>query len=115
MPKPIKQQAPALRTIPLLPQESLYVGIDVGKAKHVVGFVSTTLLQRHERFEACPALAFENSREGFRLLLERLRALAPLEQCFVVLERTGHHHPTFRTATCSSHSIFGREGQAAPE
>lgn len=92
MPKPIKQQAPALRTIPLLPQESLYVGIDVGKARHVAGFVSTTLLQRHERFEACPALAFENSREGFRLLLERLRALAPLEQCFVVLERTGHYH-----------------------
>jgi transposase len=77
---------------PALVNESMYVGIDVGKTKHVAGFVSTTLLGRHERFEACPALLFENSREGFSRLLERLRTLAPLEQCFVLLERTGHYH-----------------------
>src|SRR5262249_31624721 len=77
---------------PALGNESVYVGIDVGKTRHVAGFVSTTLLQRHERFEACPALLFENSREGFSHLLERLHTLAPPEQCFVVLERTGHDH-----------------------
>jgi len=57
----------------LLLHEPLYVGIDVGKASHVAGFVSTTLLARHERFEACPTLLFANSREGFRALAERRR------------------------------------------
>jgi transposase len=58
----------------------------------VSGFVSATLLERHRRFEACPALVFENSREGFRTLIERVRALAPLEHCFVLMEKTGHYH-----------------------
>ncbi len=85
-------QHPHLRAIPLLTNESLYIGIDVGKLKHVAGFVSMTLLLRHDRFEACPAFVFENSREGFRALVERVRSLAPLEHCFVVMERTGHYH-----------------------
>jgi hypothetical protein len=59
--------------------ESLYVGIDIGKGKQVAGFLSQTLLARHDRFEACPALVFENSREGFRLLIERIRRYSPLE------------------------------------
>lgn len=82
----------ALRAVPMLPHESLYVGIDVGKARHIAGFVSKTLLQRHERFEACPVLAVENSREGFRALVERIREYVPLEQCFLLLEDTGHYH-----------------------
>src|SRR5215831_12555647 len=86
------KQRPHLQAIPLLKQEPLYIGIDVGKVKHVAGFVSTTLLERHERFEACPALAFENVREGFRALIERIRSLAPLEHVFVLMERTGHYH-----------------------
>src|SRR5215472_2023266 len=86
------KQRPNLQAIPLLKQEPLYIGIDVGKVKHVAGFVSTTLLERHERFEACPALAFENVREGFRALIERIRSLAPLEHVFVLMERTGHYH-----------------------
>jgi transposase len=81
-----------LQPIPLLKQEALYIGIDIGKMRHVAGFVSLTLLERHQRFEACPALAFENSRDGFHTLLERIRALAPLEHCFVLLEKTGHYH-----------------------
>ncbi len=81
-----------LKAVPMLLNESLYVGIDIGKAKHVAGFLSKTLLERHERFEACPALVFENSREGFRLLIERIRSLAPLEHIFVLMERTGHYH-----------------------
>ncbi len=83
---------PNLTAVPLLLNESLYVGIDIGKGKHVAGFLSPTLLARHDRFEACPALVFENSREGFRLLLERIRRYSPLEHAFVLLERTGHYH-----------------------
>jgi transposase len=81
-----------LRPVPQLTSESLYVGVDVGKHKHVAGFVSRTLLERHERFEGCPALAFDNAREGFRALVERLEPYAPLEQVFVLLEKTGHYH-----------------------
>ncbi len=83
-----------LKAVPMLLNESLYIGIDIGKAKHVAGFLSKTLLERHERFEACPALVFENAREGFRLLIERIRSLAPLEHIFVLMERTGHYHRT---------------------
>jgi transposase len=78
--------------LPMLPNENLYVGIDVGKAKHVAGFVSATLLQRHERFEGCPAFTFEQSREGFRALIDRIRTYCPLEQTFILLEQTGHYH-----------------------
>ncbi len=81
-----------LKAIPMLKNESLYVGIDVGKATHVAGFVSRTLLERHERFEACPALAFEQSREGFRSLIDRIRSYIALEQVYVLLEQTGHYH-----------------------
>ncbi len=81
-----------LKAVPLLLNESLYVGIDIGKGRHLAGFLSKTLLERHERFEACPALVFENAREGFRLLIERIRGLAPLEHVFVLMERTGHYH-----------------------
>lgn len=85
-------QDPDLKAIPMLKHEPVYVGIDVGKEKHVAGFVATTLLERYERFEACPALVFENSREGFRALVERMRSFAPLEHIFVLMERTGHYH-----------------------
>lgn len=81
-----------LQPVPLLLNESLYVGIDIGKGRHLAGFLSKTLLERHERFEACPALVFDNAREGFRLLIERIRSLAPLEHVFVLMERTGHYH-----------------------
>lgn len=77
---------------PTLANESLYVGIDVGKQQHVAGFVSATLLTRHERFEACPALKFDNTREGFRLLIDRICEYVPLEQSFILVEKTGHYH-----------------------
>lgn len=83
-----------LQAVPLLLNESLYVGIDIGKTRHLAGFLSKTLLERHERFEACLALVFDNAREGFRLLIERIRSLAPLEHVFVLMERTGHYHRT---------------------
>jgi transposase len=81
-----------LQAIPTLAGESLYIGIDVGKLSHCAGFVSNTLLERHQRFEGCPVLKFDNSREGFRQLVDRIRFYVPLEQCFVLLEKTGHYH-----------------------
>lgn len=84
--------APHLQAVPMLLHETLYVGIDIGKRSHVAGFISTTLLTRHQRFEACPALSFENSREGFRALLERIKGYVPLTQVYALLEVTGHYH-----------------------
>jgi transposase len=81
-----------LTLVPMLLHESLYIGIDVGKYQHVAGFVSSTLLERYERFEGCPVLAFEQSRQGFRSLIERIRSYVPLEQAYVLLEHTGHYH-----------------------
>jgi transposase len=83
---------PDLQALPMLPQETLYVGIDIGKRSHVAGFLSPTLLARHQRFEVCPALAFENSREGFRNLIDRIKGYVPLIQVYVLLEVTGHYH-----------------------
>ncbi len=77
---------------PLFPHETLYVGIDVGKFRHVAGFLSRSLLNRHERFEGCPTFAFDQSREGFRALVDHLRELVPIEQVVVLLEHTGHYH-----------------------
>ncbi len=76
----------------MLLRESIYIGVDIGKFKHVAGFVSKTLLERHQHFEHCPAFLFEQSREGFRAFVERIRAYCPLEHCFIVMEQTGHYH-----------------------
>lgn len=83
---------PDLQTIPMLAHEPLSLGIDVGKLHHLAGFVSITLMKRYQRFEHCPALKFENSRTGFRALVDRLRSYAPLEHVYVLLEATGHYH-----------------------
>jgi len=83
---------PDIVALPLLPHETLYVGVDVGKFGHIAGFLSRTLLARHERFEGCPTLAFDQSREGFRAFVDRLRELVPIEQVTVLLEHTGHYH-----------------------
>ncbi len=85
-------QRPDLKAIPMFKNESLYVGVDIGKHKHMAGFVSTTLLDRHERFEGCPVLAFEQSREGFRSLMDRITSYVPVAQAYVLLEHTGHDH-----------------------
>jgi transposase len=83
---------PDLALIPMLPREALYIGVDVGKFRHVAGFLSRTLLERHERFEGCPTLSFEQSREGFCSFVDRIREYVPLEQATVLLEHTGHYH-----------------------
>lgn len=86
------QTSTSPKIIPTLAQETLYIGIDVGKFRHVAGFVSHTLLKRHERFENCPVLAFDQSLEGFRVLLERIQRYVPVEHVFVLMEKTGHYH-----------------------
>ncbi|MBO0783108.1 MAG: transposase [Ktedonobacteraceae bacterium] len=78
--------------IPQLCNENLYIGVDIGKFQHIAGFLSPTLLARHERFEGCPTLSFPQSREGFRMFIERIRELVPLEQATILLEHTGHYH-----------------------
>lgn len=83
---------PELTSLPMLVHETLYIGVDVGKFRHVAGFLSRTLLQRHKHFEGCPTLSFEQSREGFRTLVDRIREYVPLEQAAVLLEYTGHYH-----------------------
>jgi transposase len=82
----------AVSPLPMLPRETLYIGIDIGKFRHIAGFLSRTLLVRHERFEGCPTCAFEQSREGFRSFIDRIRTYVPLEQAVIVLEHTGHYH-----------------------
>src|SRR5262249_1157374 len=81
-----------LQPLPMLAHGTLYVGIDIGKKTNVAGFISTTLLQRHQRFESCPALSFSNTREGFRSLIDRISSYVPLTQVYVVMEVTGHYH-----------------------
>ena len=83
---------PNLQVMPMLARETLYVGVDIGKTTHVAGFLSATLLTRHQRFEHCPALTFENSREGFRALVDRIHSYVPLTQVYALLEVTGHYH-----------------------
>jgi hypothetical protein len=57
----VDKTRPDLVLLPMLSLETLYVRVDIGKQAHVAGFVASTLLQRHQRFEHCPALAFDNS------------------------------------------------------
>jgi transposase len=83
---------PDLALMPMLAHEALYIGVDIGKLRHVAGFLSRTLLQRHEHFEGCPTYPFEQSREGFRAFVDRIREYVPLEQVTVLLEHTGHYH-----------------------
>ncbi len=87
-----KKVRSAFVSLPILSRETLYIGVDIGKFRHVAGFLSRTLLAQHGRFEGCPTLAFEQSREGFRSFVDRVRELVPLEQATVLLEHTGHYH-----------------------
>ena len=76
----MKNKAPAFpdrELLPILAHETLYLGVDIGKKTHVAGFISSTLLARYQRFEHCPALTFDNSREGFRSLIDRIKIYVP--------------------------------------
>lgn len=73
-------------------QNQFFVGIDVAKSQHVAGFVSTSLLKQHRRFDACPTVIFKNDRQGFDGLIKNMQSFAALETCAVLLENTGHYH-----------------------
>lgn len=74
------QTKPNLTPLPSLRHEILYIGVVIGKFQHVAGFLSPTLLARHERFEGRPTLSFVRSREGLETFLDRVRELVPLSQ-----------------------------------
>jgi hypothetical protein len=78
---------PDREILPILAHESLYLGVDIGKKTHVAGFLSSTLLTRYQRFEHCPALTFDNTREGFRSLIDRIKTYVPLTQVYAVYVR----------------------------
>ena len=63
---------------------SFFVGIDVGKWNHQAAFLNLS------GAIAAPDLAFENTDEGFQLLLKSLSAF-DIEQTVVGLEATGHY------------------------
>lgn len=63
---------------------SFFVGIDVGKWNHQAAFLNLS------GAIAAPDLAFENTDEGFQLLLKSLSAF-DREQTVVGLEATGHY------------------------
>src|ERR1700737_413536 len=69
-----------------------FIGIDVGKNSRVAGLVSSQLLEKHGRFDRCPAFSFENNRIGFELFLSQVKKNAPLHEVSVLLESTGHYH-----------------------
>ena len=70
----------------------LFVGIDVGKSRHVAAFVSAEILAC-QRFEHCPTLSFEQTRAGFVALLTHIREYVQhVDECAVLIEATGHYH-----------------------
>ncbi len=73
------------------PAAHLYLGIDVAKSAHVGAFVSHELIAKHGRFEKCPVVVFNNSREGFEKLAGQIREHGTPEECTVLVESTGHY------------------------
>ena len=63
---------------------SFFVGIDIGKWNHQAAFLNSS------GTKAAPDLAFENTGEGFQLLLKSLESFDK-EQTVVGLEATGHY------------------------
>lgn len=89
--KPQKiSESPVLTLFPQSAQR-VYVGIDIAKKSHMVGFVSPALLAKHRRFTRCPTFSLTNSRLGFESLVETLKSYASLENCVVLVEHTGHY------------------------
>lgn len=72
--------------------ENLFVGIDIGKFRHHVRFISKAILDDCHDPKRCPRLEIEQSREGFSTLLEYMQAFQSLDLCIVIMERTGPYH-----------------------
>jgi transposase len=69
----------------------LFIGVDLGKKGHYAAFVSAHLIEAHKRAVGCPTLKFDNSAEGFELLLSTIRQYADGGAAAILLERTGHY------------------------
>lgn len=67
----------------------LYLGIDVGKSSHAAALISSELLLKHKKYDACPTQKVENSRTGFVALLSLIHKHS--SECCVLLEHTGHY------------------------
>jgi transposase len=76
----------------LAPTPPLFIGIDVGKQRHVAAFVSASLLKQ-KRFEQCPVFSFAQSREGLLAFLAQVKGYVSSPcSAAVILESTGHYH-----------------------
>jgi hypothetical protein len=57
---------PIKKTEPMLDMsDRVYVGVDIGKAGHVAGLLSSQLLRERRIVAKCPTLPFSNSRPGW--------------------------------------------------
>jgi len=70
----------------------LCIGIDIGKFRHLVGFVSADLLAQHCTFAQCPTVVLIPDRLHIDELLAKIALRLPLSECAVLLEHTGHYH-----------------------
>ena len=76
-----KQMPPHLTTLPMLPAEAIYIGVDIGKFKPVAGFVSKTLLERHKHLNYVTRVSYTIFRASAagkwsRADLDRVRSVA---------------------------------------
>lgn len=69
----------------------LFVGIDIAKLSHVAALVSAPLLNQYGSYERCPTLSFPQSRTGFEKLYAVMTKYAPAQECYVLVEHTGHY------------------------
>lgn len=76
-----------------LRNEPLYVGVDISKKTNVAALDSQFLRRKTER-RLRPTFKFDNTPEGYDLLLSEMQKYAPLAQCHVIMEQTGHYHYT---------------------
>ena len=85
-----------LQDRPQVINETWYVGVDMCKRAHVAGFLYSSLLSRHQRVEHCPALSFENSREGFVHSLSASRHSSHSRRFRCCSHVTGQYHRALR-------------------
>lgn len=81
--------------------ERLYIGIGIGKAASVVGFVSVSLLKQHGNPAKCQIFKFSQSRASFEALLAEMRQYAPFSACLVLIEQKGHYLATASVSSCT--------------
>ena len=56
-------------SVPHASSQILFIGVDIGKFKHVAGFISKTLLERHPHARVVRPLFLSNREKAFEPLL----------------------------------------------